>query len=171
MAESITGDKALDRKLRQLRDKMQTKIKKAAVKSALLIGAKHIKKEVPSRFKNVRKSVGVRVGKDKQYVLGAKVGFRVGRKASKESKAAAVAARGAGKGVGISGQNFHWWILGAGYKVGGVRQWKEGGKSTGAMPVQDGEIVPRGWAAAQPKVLAKMAESLKRGIEREAAKT
>ena len=162
MAESITGDRELDRKLGRLRQRVQTKLKKAAVRSALGVAAKEIKKNVPSRFKNVRRSIGWRLGKDKQYVLAAKVGWRVGKTARK-AKESEVNREGR-KGVGIGARNFHWWILGTGERV------TESGKRTGSMPAQDGDIIRGSWSSAQPKVVATMAESLKRGIEREAAK-
>ena len=161
MAESITGDRELDRKLGRLRQRVQTKLKKAAVRSALGVAAKEIKKNVPSRFKNVRRSIGWRLGKDKQYVLAAKVGWRIGKTAR---KAIDKGNRTSKKGVGIGARNFHWWILGTGERV------TESGKRTGSMPAQDGDIIRGSWSSAQPKVVTKLAESLKRGIEREAAK-
>jgi len=169
MAEiSVTGDRELDRKLKTLRDSVEKKIKKAAVKSALGIAVKAIKREVPSRFKSVRKSMGVRVGSNKNYILLAKVGWRIGPGARKAIKNEAAISRAQGTGKGISGQNFHWWILGAGYKSGG--RFHESGKSTGVMKDQDKDIIPRGWAASESKVVTKLAERLKIGIEREAAK-
>ena len=166
MAEiSVTGDRELDRKLGRLRQRVQTKLKKAAVRSALGVAAKEIKKNVPSRFKNVRRSIGWRLGKDKRYVLAAKVGWRIGKTAR---KAIDKGNRTSKKGVGIGARNFHWIELGAGVDTGG--RYTKAGKYTGIMAAKKTDAVPRGWAASESKVVATMAGSLKRGIEREAAK-
>jgi hypothetical protein len=103
---------------------MQNKIGKKAVLEGAKASAKEIKKLIPSRVKDARKAVGYRFNRKRvgnaKGVATAKVGMGVGkqtkvRRAKRKVRNAAIKAKriAAGrKGVGIAGENIHWFVLG-----------------------------------------------------------
>ena len=110
----VTGHKAIDRRLRHLARKSANKAARAGLNKGVRIGAKELKKAVPSRLKSVRATIGSSVKKSKKTgVTVAKFGFAVGK--SRRKKAAK---RSTIAGVGISRQNVHWWVLGTSHRSG-----------------------------------------------------
>jgi hypothetical protein len=103
----LTGDEELDKSLTVLRVSIANKVAKAALSAGVKLGAKKAKLLVPAKHKTVRSSirgyVKTKKGKTGKYTV-AKYGA-----CGKPKKDVA---RGSTKGVGISSQNIHWWILG-----------------------------------------------------------
>lgn len=121
---SITGDKALDRKLKRLATSGQKRIARAALGKALTVLARGIRNAVDPKQKSAKKTVGTKNKKNKKTgVHEAKVGFGVGKQT--KSKKQRDPKKG---GVGISKQNIHWLILGT------DERQRDDGASTGRMP-------------------------------------
>ncbi len=141
MAERIvTGLKEIDQALKQLERKAANRIVRAGLRKGARLAAKQIKAKVPSRYKNIRKSVGFTVRKAKggpsKGITEAKAGFGVGT-ASQRAKSIPLSPRARGKkpGVGISAQNVHWWVLGTDDRY---TKKKKPIKYRGSMPAQKG---------------------------------
>jgi hypothetical protein len=120
---TITGDKALDRKLKRLATSGQKRIARAALGKALTVLARGIRNAVDPKQKSAKKTVGTKNKKNKKTgVHEAKVGFGVGKKT--KSKKQRDPKKG---GVGISKENIHWLILGT------TERHRDDGAATGKM--------------------------------------
>lgn len=86
MPASLTGDKALDKTLRRLRDKTAKRIARKAVSQALTVINRAAKREAPD--KTTRRSIGKRMKRSSGLVVTAKVGVNVGKKKSQASHVA-----------------------------------------------------------------------------------
>ncbi len=159
MAAAITGDKALDRKLKRMRQSVQTKLTKAAIRAGLSVAAKEMKKSLPSRYKDARKGIGWALKKSwKTGIMEGKVGSTVGKKRDRINKWGRVIldkrkAEGK-KGLGLSPATFHWWILG-------------NRNMSAKLPGMAKNAMRGGQSAA---VTSAMAKKWRSGIMREAAK-
>lgn len=125
---SLTGDKALDRKLAALGPKTSTKAVTAGVNAGLRAVGKAMRSAVnaadasPNLKREARKTIGSKFSKAKRgEVKGrkvAKVGFGVGRTKAKIARSQTArgkrmrAGKTKGRGVGVSAQNIHWFVLG-----------------------------------------------------------
>ena len=159
MAERIlTGDKALDRKLKFLERKAANRAARAGLGKGARLAAKKIKAEVPSSLKSVRRAIGHSVKKGKGGITTAKAGAAVG----KASKAKAPK-RSSGGGVGISRANIHWWILGT-----GDRTQKTTGRATGKMPAHG--VVKAAVAKSMSSIKSAIREGVKSSLMRAAKK-
>lgn len=179
-------------KFDKLEKALKNKVGKKAITAGLKASSKAIKKLIPSRVKDARKAVGYRFEKEKKGptkgAIIAKVGMGVGKQ-TKARKLKAVVNRAKAKqkrneknkpGVGIAGQNIHWFVLGTKKReTGSVRkrkqknkvktEWREptGGKvkNTGRMKADPDlkAVVRQGVRQANPEAIIK-AELIK-GIE------
>lgn len=124
---SLTGHKELDRMLRKLADKTAKKAAAGGVRASLTPVAQAMRKGVtasgaPADVKRAaRKTIKAKVKKSRGFVGSAKVGFGVGkqREAKRSGKRTG--------GVGISGANVHWFVLGTGQRQ------TASGRSTGSI--------------------------------------
>lgn len=104
-----------EKKLRRQMKKFRTTDVNMIVSSALLAGGRIVRdearKRVPAKWK--KKKMGIR-SRSKKPMYGPKslkeikVGWSVGQKRDKSEESS----RGWGKGVGITGKNIHWMVLG-----------------------------------------------------------
>ncbi len=130
----ITGLKAVERKLNRLATTASKKATVSGHRASMTTIAKAMRsavnqadfsafvtKEESHTFlkREARKAIGARFSKGvaKELTL-AKVGFSVGKRAKQVKSAQAArgkrlgAGKGGGKGVGVSAQNIHWFVLG-----------------------------------------------------------
>ena len=139
---TLTGDKRLIKNLTKVRDSVARKAMRKALGKAVRLIVKGMKAAVPADLKGMKTAIGGSVGKaksgDAKGQFTAKAGAAVGKAAKKVGKRS-----GSGKGVGISGRNIHWWILGT-----AQRTVRNTGKNVGAMPPQAPEVVKQGFASA-----------------------
>ena len=168
MTVKITGVRKLDKKLQRLKTKSRKKIIRAGARAGLGVAAKEMKGDVPPRFKAARKAMGFTLRKEKgngpKQTVG-KVGVGVGKKRAKlQADAAKEQATRSGGGVGISGFNFHWWILGTGERT------TKAGKSTGRMKAQLPNFAAMSVSKSRGKISRKVEENVRKGLKREAAK-
>ena len=162
MPATLTGDKRLDRKLKELSEKTARKVSAAGIRAALRVIANGIKSEIPPHMKDARKAIGMRFKRNTRKgdgIVTAKVGGGVGKKTKKKT----TSKRSKRRGVGISSANIHWLLMGT-----GERTQKTTGRSTGVMPAVG--AVPRGFAKSKAAAFQKIKENIRKGIAREAAK-
>ena len=164
---SITGDKAIDRRLANL----STRGSQRAITAGILAGMTPIAKAMRAAInatsasselkREGRKAVGKRFkkakGGAKKGTREAKVGFGVGKKRKK-------AADRAGGGVGISAANIQWPVLGT-----EERATKAGG-STGRMPAVFEGVTESAFAASKEASMAAARAKISQVIMREAKK-
>jgi hypothetical protein len=153
---SITGDKALDRKLKRLATSGQRKILRSALGKGLTVLGRGIRNAIDPDQKSAKKTVGSRNKKNKKTGLHeAKVGLGVG-KHSKSKKQ-----RDSNRpGVGISKNNIHWLVLGTKER----KREKGKGGSTGRMPPVGILWVKRGVAASQGEAFRMMQQTARQKL-------
>jgi hypothetical protein len=177
MAATITGDKALDKKLSRLGDKAAARVTKKAIGKAGRTILKGMKAKVPSRLKDAKKALGFRFdkkgGANKDQVR-AKVGAAVGvKKGAIEKQKAARAKKGKKTSFFISARNIQWFLLGTQRRtrkrIGGflAGKSKSSNATTGIMPPQM-SAVREGYAATEGAAKAVLIQTLKEGIATEA---
>jgi len=181
---SIEGLQQLQNSLNALNEKVREKITRASMTASLRIIAKAIKSEVPSAWKDGRKSIGFSFRKGKassvhKGITFAKAGVGAGIKKAKRQKASNLRGK---PGVGMGAGNFHWFVLGTAerstgskrigaHRAGVVNKRKLTGKvvrRTGK--IKPNGIVKRGTLKSKAAALSAMAKSIQAGIDREAAK-
>ena len=144
----LTGDSALIRML----ESECPKIARAAMRNALAKAARYvakmIKAQIPADQKRLKVVIGSRNGKSRKDKFSSKAGPGVGAAFKKKVKRKGDKP----KGVGISGNNIHWLVLGT-----DDRFTKKTKKHTGRIPRAGGgstvsymaTIVPDGFQAAK----------------------
>jgi len=140
----LTGDKALDRKLKNLGRKAANRAARAGLGRGARMAAKRIKSEIPSSLKSVRRAIGSSVKKGTGGITTAKAGASVG----KGSKA---------------GKTIHWWILGTAERTQATT-----GRSTGKSPAHG--VVVSAVSKAAGSIKAAIQEGVAKSIMRAAKK-
>lgn len=110
----VQGLDVLVKRMKALEQKGQEKVAKAAVRGALNVIAKQMKKDVDSKVKDGRKGIKGKLKSTRKEVT-AKVGVGVGQKKKKlrQMQAAMALTRPKSRGgVGIGPNNIHWWVAG-----------------------------------------------------------
>lgn len=167
MATVVEGSLRVRWALRKFRQSTQTRITKAAQRTALSGLAKDIKAQIPGRHKDARKAVGSSLKKSRKTALvEGKAGIGVGKKKKKQVQDEQAAKRGR-PGVGITANNIHWMILGT-----KERYTKKGKQYRGIMRPNDElkDLIVRSWRLGRIKFMATMEKRMRQLIEREAAK-
>jgi len=154
---TIDGLDSILRKLTILETKSSGKVLAAIVRAQLTVIRKQMKADVSSKVKEGRKGVRSRFKNSaRKNVIQAKVGFGVGKKQRAKKAYPKKINRMGNKsgGVGISAQNFHWWVAGT-----KLRQTKRDA-DRGEMPSMQLGLA----SIAQQKSAGKQnAEMIKRG--------
>ena len=156
----ITGDKALDRKLRAMGAKVEKRVVRSAMSKALTVLKKAIQSEVPiGPTKNLKRAIGKRLEQIEGLgITDGKAGVNVGKRTPARIRASAKL------GLGVGGAP-HGHLVGLGTKP---RFHKKSGKFVGWMPSNN--FVQRGVDKGMAAYLLKLRQAVKKGIEREAAK-
>ena len=150
----MTGILELDTTLSTLRKTTANKVARAALRKGASIGAKAVKKEIPSLQKNARKAIGHSVKKNKTIdQTVAMFGTAGKRSASKKHQS---------KGVGITSANIHWLLIGT------KERFHKSGKSTGEMPGSD--AVSRGANKSKQELFSGMVTQARITLSREVSK-
>ena len=160
----IEGMDDIAKRLTLMNDSGSIAIMMSALRGGLNVVAQQIRKQLNSPVEHIRKTVGITVKRNRRGRITAKVGFRVGKKKDLQ---AVRSGRNKG-GVGISGQNVHWWILGAGLKSPPRKRRTMNNASTGIMRPQQPGVVRDAWARSQNKVMTAMAKAASKTMERQA---
>lgn len=154
----LTGDKEIDRRLARIQKTgTANKIARSALSASANVYARAMRKEVPSKDKDVKKAIGSSV-KVKGKFVTAKAGAAVGRKAGSDPKD-----RDSKRpGVGIAAANIHWYILGT------KKRKTKSGKSTGRMPEMS--AIQRGAKKASAAAQTKLTDQAKKVYAKEMLK-
>jgi hypothetical protein len=160
----LTGDKQLLKALNSVRDSVARNAMKTAITKAARILAKEMKNAVPVQFKAAKVLFGSRMQRATGGMFAAKAGAGVGNTAKKEAKRG----KGKRKGVGMSGANIHWMVLGTKSRTVKKTRMYRNGKlvevtnwPTGEMPGILKNVVKQGFAAGQSKASALIRDEIR----------
>jgi hypothetical protein len=154
MSEFLTGDKALDRALKEIGGKVAQKAIASGVRAGLGEMRKAMRAATPNS--SAKKTIAARFKRRKKFgTTEAKVGAGVGK--HKGGKG------GTNGGVGISKQNAHWYFMGTKSRV-----TDKTGASRGVMPAVDAIRIGAGVSGAS--ALLKLQNKTRQVLEKEAAK-
>lgn len=159
--ESIDGLDLILRKLTALETKASGRVLATIIRAQLNVIGKQMKADTDSKVKEGRKGVRSRFkNKAKKNFITAKVGFGVGKKKAAKPRKSKRSGRG---GVGISGQNIHWWVAGTkrratrkNFDRGSMPSFQPGLAAIAATKSrgqQNKEMIKRGALALQKEVL------------------
>ena len=154
-------------------DKNARKVARVALQSAMKVIGQEMANQLEPKVRELGKSVGYRLTIYRGNVTKAKVGFNVGKGASKrriKNK------RSTKSGVGIGSQNLHWYIAGTDARYTGKIRHR--GETTGlywddGRPIRKktaGAVMYRGRMPAMQPGLAANAYNAVKGEAREAAR-
>lgn len=178
MTASINGLEAILKRMETLRQSSKVSVMRSSIRGGLNAIGKQMKADLDPKAKQGKVAVKSKFKKGKKRIT-AKVGFGVGKtKAYKEKK------RTKKSGVGISGNNVHWWVAGTmqrttGYRTRINRKTKfidrtrlenKAVMDRGSMPSMQPNLATIAYAKSKGKVKAEM---IKRGalqLEKEAKK-
>ena len=137
--ESFAAEiRAIKAGLMEFRKTVQTKVLRRAMSKGLTIVRKGVRKRIPAKYKDARRSIGSSLSKNlREAITIGRVGTGVGMKRKRQDSVNQSLKKSRFKrkdkkkqkirGVGISPNNIHWFILGTKGRT------HKGGKSTGAM--------------------------------------
>lgn len=175
--KAITGDKELDKKLRDLSTKGARKAMASGINASLTPIVKAIRAGVNASSASANLKSQARKAVGKRFVRGgtsrmgkttaqvAKAGFGVGFSGKRRQKAIASAAgKSKSRGAGISIGNIHWPVLGT------AQRRTKTGHPTGAMPRMFGGVVARAFMASKTASLEAARRKLAEVIRKEAQK-
>jgi len=156
---TVDGLPEIVKRLQVVEDKLSKTVLKAAVKSGLTVVAQEMRKQIPASMVNARRAINGRV-KGSGSRLVAKVGVGVGKKSNRALKE-----RAANRpGVGISGNNLHWWVIGTAGRRTKSGAWR------GAMPAMRPGLAKNALATSRGRAIAKMAMTARKRMTKELAK-
>jgi hypothetical protein len=154
MTEFLTGDKSLDRALKEIGGKVAQKAIASGVRAGLGEMRKAMRAATPNS--SAKKTIAARFKRRKKFgTTEAKVGAGVGK-----HKGGKGPTRG---GVGISKNNAHWYFMGTKSRV-----TNKNGASRGVMPATD--AIRIGAATSRASALLKLQNKTRQVLEKEAAK-
>jgi len=152
MTDFLTGDKKLDRALKEIGGKIAEKAVASGVRAGLGEMRKAMRAATPNS--SAKKTIAARFKRKKKFGrVEAKVGAGVGKHNQSHAPT--------GGGVGISKRNAHWYFMGT-----TNRQTRR--RSTGVMPKEDGVRI--GAAVSGASAMLKLQNKTRQVIEKEAAK-
>ncbi len=158
---TIEGVDSLLKRLTYLDQKSSKRIVRAALRGAMVVQGRQIRRDTDKRVKNATAAVKSRFIKGRGPITG-KVGFGVGKKGTRKTgeKESRIIGQG---GVGISGRNIHWWVAETAQQVQKTtkeRVQKKTNRRTGAMPAMQPGLAAIAYAKAAGRIQAEM---IKRG--------
>jgi len=172
MTVEIVGIETLIRRMEALKQTSKVSVMRSAIRGGLNAIGKQMKADLDPKAKQGKVAVKSKFKKGKKTIT-AKVGFGVGKKRGKEYPRNKKKNRKAG--VGIDGNNVHWWIAGSRPRYSGISYKKK--QVTGAPIAFRGSMPsmqPNLATIAERKARSKTkSEMVKRGalqLEKEAKK-
>lgn len=169
MAVQIVGIETLIRRMETLKQTSKVSVMRSAIRGGLNAIGKQMKADLDPKAKKGKVAVKSKFKKGKKTIT-AKVGFGVGKKRGKTYPESKKQRR---SGVGIDGNNVHWWVAGTTRRRTGFKRGKPTGNpvaNRGVMPAMQPKLATIAYAKSKGKVKAEM---IKRGalqLEKEAKK-
>lgn len=155
---TITGDKAIDRKLKRLAGSGQRRVARSGIGKGMTVLSRGIRNAIPPKYKSAKKAIGRRNKKNKkthqhEAVVGLGVGKQRKSKKQRDPKK---------PGVGISKANIHWLVFGTPPREG----------PRGSMPNigEAGGWVQRGVSSVEAEATRAMKEQIKKKVLEEVKK-
>ena len=170
MTVEIVGIETLIRRMEILKQNGRVSVMRSAIRGGLNAIGKQMKADLDPKAKQGKVAVKSKFKKGKKTIT-AKVGFGVGKKRGKTYPTNRKGNRKAG--VGIDGNNVHWWVAGTGRRWTGTGKGRKRGGPVmyrGEMPAMQPKLATIAYAKSKGKVKAEM---IKRGalqLEKEAKK-
>lgn len=163
VAVEVLGIAALANKLDYLERKSRVAIARSAIRGGMNVVAKQMKKDLDPRVKEAGKAIKGRFKSGKKLlILSAKVGFVVGRRNKKQRS---TIERPKGRpGVGISGNNVHWWVAGTKHRT------TKRGASRGVMPAMQPGLARKAFLKSRGRMAAEMRKRFDKQLAKEVAK-
>ena len=142
------------------------KLARVMLGSALRIVGEEMKRMLDPKVQEAGRRVGQRVTISRGVITRAKVGFNVGKRGKDQWRRK----RSGPGGIGIGGQNVHWWIMGTGDRYRGGRSRKRITKGTaaqytGRMPAMQPDLAANAFNAVKGQLPTVMARAGRRYIE------
>jgi hypothetical protein len=141
----VLGVKKLLRQLKHLRVSQARRIMASSMMAGARVVRNNARRSVPMKFRHVRPHIHIKQMRGKgRYPVRIKIGSAVRMDKAKQSAEhrRRVGNRPRGSGVGISGQNWHWPVLGTGPR------YTKTGAYRGRMPVMQPDFMNRVWSAS-----------------------
>lgn len=142
----VLGVKKLQRQLKHLTTSQARRIMASALLAASRPVRDNARRAVPQKFRHVRPHINIRSMRGKgSYPVRIKIGSAVKMNKAKQATEhrRRVGNRPRGSGVGISGQNWHWPVLGT------AKRYTKSGRYTGRMPKMVPDFMAKVWASSQ----------------------
>ncbi len=170
MTASVDGLEAILKRMETLKQTSKVSVMRSAIRGGLNAIGKQMKADLDPDAKQGKVAVKSKFKKGKKRIT-AKVGFGVGKK---RGKTYPVNRKGNRKsGVGIDGNNVHWWVAGTGRRsTGAGKGRKRGGRQMyrGSMPAMQPGLATIAYAKSKGKVKAEMIRRGALQLEKEAKK-
>lgn len=173
-AVQVIGAKELERKLNALASQGGKSVARATMTGAVGPLKKSIRRQVNAATASqamkraARLTIGSKVKKQPSGSYGAKAGFGVGKptkaKRRKAKERSAQGKAGERKGVGLSSQNIHWFVLGTG------ERHTKSGKPTGRIKPELKGLIPVAAMAAKGEMVSEAARRAAVALKKEALK-
>ena len=172
MVAVVRGSAEVTRALELLRKSVQTRITKAAQRTALAGLAKQIKAAVPGKYKAARAGIGYSLKRGRASgVVEGKAGIAVGIRGKRLKRmmagAKAKSEKRGRRGVGIGSNNLQWFVMGTKERAHRIT-----GHRTGRMAFDPlvRDFIASAWRANRAVFAKTMQHRMKQLIEAEATK-
>ena len=162
----LSGGDLMQQQFAEIGKNSPQKLARVMLGSALRIVGEEMKRMLDPKVQEAGRRVGQRVTISRGVITRAKVGFNVGKRGKDQWRRK----RSGPGGVGIGGQNAHWWIMGTGDRYRGGRSRKRVTKGTasqytGRMPAMQPSLAADAFNAVKGQLPTVMARAGRRYIE------
>lgn len=155
----LSGGDLMQQQFAEIGKNSPQKLARVMLGSALRIVGEEMKRMLDPKVQEAGRRVGQRVTISRGVITRAKVGFNVGKRGKDQWRRK----RSGPGGIGIGGQNVHWWIMGTGDRYRGGRSRKRVTKGTasqytGRMPAMQPDLAANAFNAVKgqlPNVMAR----------------
>lgn len=155
----LSGGDLMQQQFAEIGKNSPQKLARVMLGSALRIVGEEMKRMLDPKVQEAGRRVGQRVTISRGVITRAKVGSNVGKRGKDQWRRK----RSGPGGIGIGGQNAHWWIMGTGDRYRGGRSRKRVTKGTasqytGRMPAMQPDLAANAFNAVKgqlPNVMAR----------------
>lgn len=169
MTAEIVGIETLIRRMEALKQTSKVSVMRSAIRGGLNAIGKQMKADLDPKARQGKVAVKSKFKKGKKRIT-AKVGFGVGKKRGKTYPESKKQRR---SGVGIDGNNVHWWVAGTTRRRTGFKRGKPTGNpvaNRGSMPAMQPKLATIAYAKSRSKVTSEMTKRGALQLEKEAKK-
>jgi hypothetical protein len=156
---SLLGAEEISAQFADLRSNKIKQLMRVTLGAGLNAIGQQMKQELDPKVAEAGRHVGTRITIWGTRITRAKVGFGVGKRKNKTTWRRKRSGPG---GVGISGRNVHWWILGTQKRYRGglmrkrIKEAREQSPTTGIMPAMQPNLAQTAYSKVSGKLLTIM---------------